>query len=176
MGQQTLAVLAFVGIFVVVFGVRYLANRAGDKIGAKVHQTVNRADFTRQKELLGRTWKWPATASWSDIRKRLNRELGNLGRQIPGIEIQAADDSKVVLGYSLSGMRASQRILHYGYGGGEWEFRGAVIKSNGEIKFGFAEVNTVDGVARCVYEMEQVLNAVSKAVTGTDPPIGDPEA
>jgi hypothetical protein len=76
------AVVAFVGIFVVVFGARWLAGKAGSKVAEKVHQTVNSDDRRTGNYLYDGVWEWTTAAPWGVVRQAALREWTALHERI----------------------------------------------------------------------------------------------
>lgn len=178
--ETALAVVVFIGIFVVIFGLRALTGKASQKIGEKAHQAMNKGDMRRQKELWDRTWTWASAVEWSDIRTALDQELAGVADALPGLKVVAEGDSTVRVGFSFTGVRLSQGAIHFGgvagaRQGGEYEFQGDLSKADDKVEFQFTQVKTLNGVARCVSEMEQLLALVERTVKTVDPAAGEVE-
>jgi hypothetical protein len=175
MGDNTvLAVLAFVGIFVVLFGLKYLLGKLTDKAGDKIHQVINKGDLNRQNELYAQTWEWKVSTSWADIRAAIEQELANISESLPGLRIVAENESGVRVGFNFKGLRVSQGAIHYGgannSGAGDgYEFQGDIDKTDTGVEFSFVQIKTFAGVGRCVSEMEELLALVERAVKIADP-------
>jgi hypothetical protein len=166
------AVVAFVGIFVVVFGARWLAGR----LGGKVHQAINRDDYSTGNGLYNGTWEWATAAPWDVVRQAALRELSALQTQTPALKIAADSPAQEHLDFAfdIGAAPASDRVARFGFDTSHPEFTARLnFLGGGQGKrvahFEFLSMRTLDKVARAVPEMRQLLAMVERAIKAADP-------
>jgi hypothetical protein len=171
----------FVGIFVVVFGGRWLVAKVADRAGAKLHQTLNRSDHSDGNALYEGSWEWATTSPWDGMRQAVLAELAAQQALTPGLRLtkDTPGDGTLEFGYSTNEASFGDRFARFGFDNAEWEFtarlhavRGVADGSGdgeGTVHFEFLSMRTFEEVGRAVPEMKTLLALVERAVKSADP-------
>jgi len=163
--MEILGVVAFIAVIALIYWVIGKMQSAGAKA---VNRAVHRKDVRRERELWDSTWQWSTSVAWPIVRAAFDRELASMASQLPDLKVIGEADNGVRIGFTFAGTRGA--VLKYGLTGvSEYEFQAELAQDGSTVAFEFAQVKTVDGVARCVSQMEQCLAAVERAVRTADP-------
>ena len=171
--DNPLAWVLFVGVFVVVFGGRWLIGKASDKVAEKVHQTLNKDELARQDNLWECPRTWTTTSTWSEMRASVDEELAKVYEKLPGMRVIAEGENAIRFGFTFKGARIAQGEIQFGFGGtlsdSGYEFQAEFSKTDNGAFFQFVEVVTGYGVGRCIAEMEELSRIVERSILSIDP-------